>query len=193
MRRAVLIVLLMALAAQPAAAQAPAVPAAPTGLRPGTVTASSVEVVWNDWANDETRYEVLHGVVGGAWTNVRLPADTTSWALDAPAPDTEYVVRVRACNLAGCSAVPPSLLVRTQPAATMTPTPVPTHTPTATSTALPTETPTAAPTAPATPAPCPGVFGGLVVAENTLTVTCVKPTETAWPDGIEFRGWQVQP
>jgi len=86
-----------------------------------------------------------------------------------------------------------------------TPTLTPTVTATATETSTPsptaTETPTALPTDTATPTPtetatstltvtgtlpalfglCPGQFAGMTVAENTLTMTCVKLTGTPWP------------
>lgn len=167
------------------------VPTAPSDLRPGLITSTTAELHWTDNSDNETRFELLYGPIGSAGSNVRLPPDMTTYTLDALTPDTEYFVRIRACRVGDCSGVPPTLLVRTQPPPTATPSPepTPTHTPTPLPTDTPTPTPTATPTS--TPAPCPGVYVGVVVSENTLTVTCVKPTEQPWPDAFEFRDWRV--
>lgn len=85
-------------------APAPSVPAAPTGLRLGTVTSSSIQIVWTDNATNETGFEVRHRPTGTAgWTSVSLGAGTTSWAHTGLSAGAAFDYEVRACNGAGCS------------------------------------------------------------------------------------------
>jgi hypothetical protein len=84
-----------------------------------------------------------------------------------------------------------------KPTSTVTVTPLPTETsmPTLepTSTPIPTETPSPTATSTSTPSECPGTYVGVTVAENTLSIVCVKGTGTPWPDSLLIPAWRVEP
>jgi thermitase len=81
-------------------------PAAPANLRLGTVTPTSVQLVWADrsTAPTETSFDVTAQPVG---TNLQdhlyAPRDTTTVTHFGLGPGQSYVYSVRACNAAGCS------------------------------------------------------------------------------------------
>jgi hypothetical protein len=76
---------------------------APSNLRLGTVTASSIQVVWNDTIPFESSFELNHRPRGTInWTNVRLPAGSTSWTHTGLPSGVGYDYRVRACDANGC-------------------------------------------------------------------------------------------
>lgn len=195
--RLLLALAILLLTVQPALAQAPvATPAAPTEIRAGLVTPTTIEVVWTDNALNDTRAWLLwrqHDPQHSYQSVVVPTPDATSITLSNLLPDTVYVMQLTVCAgplAASCAPWSQPLVVRTLPAPTptptlaptSTPTPEPTATPTPTATSTPTMTPTPTPTS--TPALCPGTFASLVVEHNTLTFTCVKATETPWP-------WQI--
>jgi thermitase len=80
---------------------------APSNLRRGTVTASSVQILWNDTTPSESRFEVNHRPHGtGGWSPV-VPApaaNSTSWTHSGLVNGARYDYRVRACDAVGCSA-----------------------------------------------------------------------------------------
>jgi hypothetical protein len=82
----------------------PAIPAAPSNLRLGAVTATSIEVVWDDNSADETAFEVWWLPEGEPdWRIETLAADVTSWTQTGLAPGSRITYYVRACNAEGCS------------------------------------------------------------------------------------------
>lgn len=88
-------------------------------------------------------------------------------------------------------------IVTSTATSTETPTETLTSTPTATATSTETPTSTLTPiptaTSTSTPAECPGQYVGVTVAENTLSIVCVKGTGTPWPDSLLIPGWRVAP
>ena len=87
----------------------PGPPAAPTNVqRALTGTPRQVEVTWTDNAVNETRYErqrcrIFFGFCTYSTLTPTLSPNTTSFTNIVPSAGT-YRFRVRACNLAGCSA-----------------------------------------------------------------------------------------
>jgi hypothetical protein len=82
-------------------------PAAPSNVRIGATTASSIEVLWNDNAATESRHEVVYSPVATAsYTTVVVPgADVTNWTHSGLSANQAFNYWVRACNSAGCSAI----------------------------------------------------------------------------------------
>jgi hypothetical protein len=82
----------------------PAIPTPPANLRLGAVTATSIEVIWDDTSDNESGFEVWWLPSGEMeWRVEGLPADVTSWAHTGLAPSDSVLYYVRACNDAGCS------------------------------------------------------------------------------------------
>jgi len=196
--------ILLVLAVQPAQAQTPspqATPAAPTAIRAGLVTPTTIEVVWVDNALDDVRSWLLwrQYAPGQTYQSVIVPTpDVESITLTGLLPDTEYVMQLTVCSgprAPSCAVWSQPLLVRTLSLPTPTPTLAPTSTPSPTSTETPTPTPsaTSTPTPTSTPSLCPGTFVAVTVEHNTLTVTCVKTTETPWPDSLLIPSWRIEP
>ncbi len=100
---------------------APAVPAAPTNLAAGTVTATSVPLTWTDNATNETSYQVERAIGAGGFSPLAtLGANATSYTNTPVSPSTSYSYRVRASNASGDSAYSNTVAVTT-PAAAATP------------------------------------------------------------------------
>jgi titin len=80
-------------------------PAAPWGAVASALSASSIELAWNDASLDETSFEVERATAaGGTFTLVQsLGADATSFTDTGLSSSTEYLYRVRAVNGAGAS------------------------------------------------------------------------------------------
>jgi titin len=77
------------------------VPAKPVNLRVQSVTATAINLFWDDPATNETRFEILQTGKSApvAQTNAN---DHTAQILNAPCAQT-FEFRVRACNAQGCS------------------------------------------------------------------------------------------
>ena len=76
----------------------------PSSLRSGTVTASSIQLLWGDTTPGETGFELRHRPVGGAWTTVLRPANTTTWTHAGLSGGGSYDIR---CAPTTRSAPPP--------------------------------------------------------------------------------------
>jgi hypothetical protein len=82
-------------------------PDAPGSLAVSSVTASSIDLVWTDQAQNETGFELQHATDAAFTANVistTLAADATSSSVTSLAAGTTYYLRVRATNDAGPSA-----------------------------------------------------------------------------------------
>ena len=98
---------------------APAVPAAPTNLAAGTVTATSVPLSWTDHATNETGYQLERALGAGSFALlVSLGANATSHTDATVAPGTSYRYRVRAVNGSASSDYSNTLSVTTPAAGT---------------------------------------------------------------------------
>jgi hypothetical protein len=75
----------------------------PANVRIGTVTTSSIQLLWLDRTPGEARFEIERQPVGGAATIVTVPANTTSYLHSGLSAGTTIDYRVRACDGAGCS------------------------------------------------------------------------------------------
>jgi hypothetical protein len=75
----------------------------PGGVHIGTVTATSIQVLWTDTPPGETRFESNRQVVGGTSTTVIVPANTTSYTHSGLTAGASIDYRVRACDGIGCS------------------------------------------------------------------------------------------
>jgi lysophospholipase L1-like esterase len=75
----------------------------PTFLTYRNPAYNSVQLLWGDHSNGETRYEVQVSASAGWTVTVTLPADTTSWQHDGLASGYSYSYQVRACNAGGCA------------------------------------------------------------------------------------------
>ena len=96
----------------------PTVPAAPATLTATAASATTVNLAWPDATPNETSFQVERQVnTGGTWgawgSAVNRPANSTSYAAGGLSAATQYRFRVRACNLAGCSAWTQSAAVTT--------------------------------------------------------------------------------
>jgi titin len=84
-------------------------PAVPTNLHPGTVTSSSIQLLWNDNSTTEAAFQLTYQAQGaGGWQFKSGVADglgpnTTSFTLSGLSAHTRYFFYLRACNSAGCS------------------------------------------------------------------------------------------
>jgi RHS repeat-associated protein len=86
----------------------PTAPAAPTDLTVVDIEASSLELTWNDTANNESEFEMERSRVNGDWTQaVTLPPiapNEESFEDDGLSRDQTYYYRIRAKNAVGNSA-----------------------------------------------------------------------------------------
>jgi len=100
---------------------------APRNLRFGTVTASSIQLVWDDKTPGEASFEIESRRDGGEWQSTSVPTNTVTWTHGTPPlvvagallstsalPDVppgpgaglsagRYDYRVRGCDSVGCS------------------------------------------------------------------------------------------
>ena len=83
-----------------AAAQPPAVPAAPTTLVATAAGTTQINLTWADNASNETGFIVERSLNGSTgWTQVGTPAaNATSFSNTGLSPSTQYFYRVRATN-----------------------------------------------------------------------------------------------
>ena len=81
-------------------------PVAPTGLLASPTGSASISVSWTDESDNEDRFEVERTQgSGNPWVHIGdLGPDTSIFADAGLTPNTAYAYRVRACNVAGCSA-----------------------------------------------------------------------------------------
>lgn len=85
-------------------------PLRPSNLRVTTVTGRTITLGWNDNSRSEVRFEVTATPVGNprrlpSSSNPHPGANTTVTTIDGLTPNSEYELRVKACNAAGrCSA-----------------------------------------------------------------------------------------
>lgn len=95
------------------------VPTAPSALRAGAVTATSIEIQWNDDSTVNDRYKIEYRAVGAAgWQSAAIPSGTaTSWTAPSLVANTNYEFRVAACQGLGalCSDWTGPVTVRTSP------------------------------------------------------------------------------
>lgn len=86
-------------------------PATPVNARLGTVTNSSIQVLWNDVAGNETAYHVTWSRSEPiSWQTVALPAGATSWQHTGLGPGETYYYFVRSCRGEACSAYTPGVV-----------------------------------------------------------------------------------
>lgn len=99
-------------------AYAQSVPAAPVDLVATPLSATQMSITWTRVSTNETRLELQRRVrTGTVWssyanTTPQPAAGVTSFT-DAVVGAASYVYRLRACNVAGCSAYAGSAIVRT--------------------------------------------------------------------------------
>jgi hypothetical protein len=78
-----------------------AVPAAPTNLACGAVTATTIALTWDDNADDEDGFHLQYDIVNTFTAPVQIDLDSADTETDTVlslAPETEYFFRVRAYN-----------------------------------------------------------------------------------------------
>ncbi len=77
---------------------------APATLRIGTVSATSIQVLWTDTTPGESLFQVWSQVSGSnQWTSVNVAANTTAFTHSGLTSGVSYDHKVRACDAAGCS------------------------------------------------------------------------------------------
>ncbi|MBC8011082.1 MAG: fibronectin type III domain-containing protein [Burkholderiales bacterium] len=86
--------------------EAPALPAAPSGLTATAVSTSQINLNWTDNASDETGFKLERSPDGATgWIQIDAPAANSATAADTGlAPGTSYHYRIRSTNTAGDSA-----------------------------------------------------------------------------------------
>jgi thermitase len=82
----------------------------PDNLRTGTVTATSIQVRWDDYSPGESSFQVGHRPINGSWSTSTVGANVQSFTHTGVTPGTSYNYRVRACDSAGCSAWSPEII-----------------------------------------------------------------------------------
>ena len=96
------------------AGSTPTLPAAPSNLAATAVSASQINLSWNDNANNETGFKIERSS-GTGWTQIaQTGANVTSYANTGLAAGTTYSYRVSAYNSAGSSASSNSASATTQ-------------------------------------------------------------------------------
>jgi subtilisin family serine protease len=87
----------------------PAVPAAPSAVGAAATSATSIRLTWTDGSANETSFSISRAAVVGGATGSYVPqsarpANTVLFDDPGLASGSTYRYRMRACNLAGCSA-----------------------------------------------------------------------------------------
>jgi hypothetical protein len=97
-------------------------PDAPSNVRIGTTNGTSIQVLWNDNASDESYNEVVRSPVGlASYTTVNVAgANGTSWTHSGLSGAVAFNYWARACNSAGCSALVGGVIGATAAGATPT-------------------------------------------------------------------------
>jgi hypothetical protein len=86
-------------------ANAPAGPAAPSGLSAGTVSASQIDLAWTDNSSDESGFKIERSSNGNSWAQIDLTGpNVTSYSNSGLHAGAPYYYRVRATCAAGDSA-----------------------------------------------------------------------------------------
>jgi hypothetical protein len=80
-------------------------PSAPSALTAAAVSASQINLAWQDTSGNETEFRIEQTTGPGTFGQIAaVGANTTSYPSTGVSPTTTYVYRVRACNAVGCSA-----------------------------------------------------------------------------------------
>ncbi|MBI5779739.1 MAG: fibronectin type III domain-containing protein [Planctomycetes bacterium] len=75
-------------------------PSAPVITRLETVSASQINIFWNDESNNETGFKIERKIPGGTFEEItQVAANVTSHADNTLTPNTTYYYRIRAYNL----------------------------------------------------------------------------------------------
>lgn len=93
-------------------------PAAASALTAATVSQQRIDLAWTDNSANESRFSVERSHGSGDWTEIGSTVANGTSFVDSSglAPSTVYFHRVRACNVAGCSAVVGPTSATTAPA-----------------------------------------------------------------------------
>lgn len=76
----------------------------PGNLHTGTVSGSSIQLLWSDTTPGETRFELSKQIVGSpSPTIITVGANTTSYTDSGLSPGANIDYRIRACDGLGCS------------------------------------------------------------------------------------------
>lgn len=171
----------------------PGVPAAPSSLELFVISATQINMTWDDNSGDEDGFAIDRSPDNQSWLQIAtVPANQTAYQDRTLSCGTEYYYRIRAFNGYGSSASSfwdlrttdacpptPTPTSTATPTDTPTPTPTPTRTPTPTETPTPSSTPTetATPTSThtATPTSTPTSVPGAQTYYASLAQQCVPP------------------
>lgn len=79
-------------------------PTAPTNFRLGTVTATAIQLLWNDTSSNETKFQVIwRPTTTPVFTTVELPAGATSWSHTGLGANQSFFYWVQSCIGTACS------------------------------------------------------------------------------------------
>ena len=81
----------------------------PTNLRTGSVSSSSIQVVWDETTPGESRFEIAHRLVRESYSTSTVSANTESFTHTGLTAGSSYQYKVSACDSAGCSAWTPEV------------------------------------------------------------------------------------
>jgi hypothetical protein len=89
-------------------------PAQPSGMTAQAMSSNHVALEWNDGSGDEMGFDIERSTDGANWSMVdNVAADVISYEDMSASPNTDYIYRVRAFNLAGASGWSTSSVVTT--------------------------------------------------------------------------------
>jgi YD repeat-containing protein len=88
-------------------------PTVPGNLRVISVTNTTINVAWDDTANEASYNLQYEPLLGSSWTTIALGQNVVNRSVTGLQPNTSYLFQIQACNSNGCSAYSSAIQVST--------------------------------------------------------------------------------